>query len=91
MLSLSIQNIGLVLSWEGEDEMDVENKPYFRSSPLVPLVKKMSEDLRSLEEEYGYLSSQINLDNEPNNRKYPLIEDLCKHIYDDLKQYGEGS
>ena len=49
--------------------------PYFRSSPLVPLVKKMSEDLRALEIEYNYLSTQINPENES---KYPSIEILCR-------------
>ena len=49
--------------------------PNFRSSPLVPLVKKMSEDLRALEIEYNYLSTQINPENES---KYPSIEILCR-------------
>jgi len=50
------------------------HKITFRSSPLVPLVKKMSEDLRALEIEYNYLSTQINPENES---KYPSIEILC--------------
>ena len=35
----------------------------------------MSEDLRALEVEYNYLSSQINQENES---KYPSIEILCR-------------
>ena len=50
-----IFNIGLVLQWEGEEEPDDVQKEYYRSSPLVPLVKKISQDLRALEVEYNYL------------------------------------
>ena len=53
----------------------LSNRINFRSSPLVPLVKKMSEDLRALEIEYNYLSTQINPENES---KYPSIEILCR-------------
>ena len=35
----------------------------------------MSEDLRALEIEYNYLSTQINPENES---KYPSIEILCR-------------
>jgi len=80
-----IYNIGLVLSWEGFEQIDEDQKPYYRSSPLVPLVKKMSEDLRALEIEYNYLSTQINPENES---KYPSIEILCRKIFDDLTERG---
>lgn len=48
----------------------------------MPLVKKMSEDLRALEIEYNYLSTQINPENES---KYPSIEILCRKGSDHFK------
>ena len=63
------------ISWDGFEQIDEDQKPYYRSSPLVPLVKKMSEDLRALEVEYNYLSSQICPEKES---KYPSIEILCR-------------
>ena len=80
-----IFNIGLVLRWEGDDEPDDQHKEYYRSSPLVPLVKKISEDLRALEMEFNYLSEQIKEEPLESNRP---IKELCKNIFDDLKKYG---
>ena len=74
---------GLVLRWEGDEPSDKE-KEYYRSSPLVPLVKKISEDLKALEIEYDYLSNQI----KPEDPNKTPIGELCKHIYEDLKKYG---
>ncbi|CAG5099071.1 Oidioi.mRNA.OKI2018_I69.XSR.g16224.t1.cds [Oikopleura dioica] len=77
-------NFGFILKWDYDKNAEEEpSTEYFRSSPFAPLVKKLAEDMRKIENEEQWLSNVANENDESNG-----IPQLLENMFVGLRKDG---